>query len=173
MPTEWVQDRRSVSTGVDGAAFRGAMTRFAAAVSVVTTDGTAGRRGVTVSSACSVSDDPAILLVCINSQSIMNQRFLQNGVFAVNVLAADQEAVARAFAGEGNLGLDERFAQAAWSTLETGSPILEGALASFDCRLREHHTVATHHVLYGEVVGLQAERPGHSLLYLDRSYRTL
>ncbi|WP_245414887.1 flavin reductase [Aureimonas flava] len=158
---------------IDRAAFREAMSHFAAAVSLVTTDGAAGRRGVTVTSVCSVSDEPATLLVCLNRSSGANARFDQNGVFAVNVLADRSEAVARAFAGEGKLDLEQRFAAGRWTTLETGAPILEDAIVAFDCRILESRTVATHRVTIGQVVGLSVPRAGQSLVYRARRYHAL
>ncbi len=158
---------------IDRAAFREAMSHFAAAVCLVTTDGAAGRRGVTVTSVCSVSDDPATLLVCLNRSSAANARFEQNGVFAVNVLGDRSEAVARAFAGEGQLDLDQRFATGRWTTLATGAPILEDAIVAFDCRILESRTVATHQVTMGQVLGLSIPRAGHSLLYRARRYHAL
>lgn len=153
--------------------FREAMTRFAAAVHVVTTDGASGRRGVTVSSACSVSDDPATLLVCLNMSSPDNDWFEANGVFAVNVLSAKDDGVARVFAGEGKLTQPERFARGRWSVGSTGAPLLETALASFDCRLIEAKVIATHKVLIGEVAGLRTGEPAPSLVYLDRGFHAL
>ena len=60
----WMSDLLKLKN-VDSVAFREAMSRFAGAVHVVTTDGAHGRRGVTVSAACSVSDNPATLLVSV------------------------------------------------------------------------------------------------------------
>jgi cob(II)yrinic acid a,c-diamide reductase len=158
------------SSTIDRSTFREAMSRFAAAVNLVTTDGPAGRRGVTVTSVCSVSDQPASLLVCLNLSSPLNARFEENGVFAVNLLGQSSENVARVFAGEGGLDAEARFAAARWDRLSTGAPILEGALASFDCRLVDGRTVATHRVMIGEVVAVRLGEPGPSLLYRDRLY---
>ena len=158
---------------IDRAAFRDAMSRMPAAVHLVTTDGPAGRRGVTVSSACSVSDDPATLLVCLNVSSPTNERFEANGHFAVNLLGRRHEALARAFAGEGALLPEARFAHGRWTTVETGSPILVDPLASFDCRLIEAKIVATHRVLIGEVVAIRMGEPGPALLYLERAFHSL
>ena len=166
-------ERLLKSMRTDPRMFREAMTRFAAAVHVVTTDGPAGRRGVTVSSVCSVSDDPATLLVCLNLSSADNSWFEQNAAFAVNVLSADDEGVARAFAGEGKLSQAERFSRGEWSTAATGSPLLATALASFDCRLVDAKVIATHKVLIGEVADIRIGEPASSLLYIDRGFRSL
>ena len=64
------------------------MSRFAGAVHVITTDGAAGRRGVTVIAACSVSDNPPTVLACLNRENASNERFLENCVFAFNTLAS-------------------------------------------------------------------------------------
>ncbi|MDY8110406.1 flavin reductase family protein [Fulvimarina sp. 2208YS6-2-32] len=149
------------------------MRRFAAGVCLVTTDGAAGRRGVTVTSSCSVSADPPTLLVCLNMSSPLNERFEANGCFALNVLSAENQKLARAFAGEGGLDADARFAMDDWSTVETGAPILNSASAAFDCRLIETKIVATHRIIIGEVVGIAKEIGTTSLIYLDRNWHSL
>ncbi|WP_224007785.1 flavin reductase family protein [Aureimonas sp. SA4125] len=155
---------------IEAGLFRAAMSRFAAAVHIVTTDGAAGRRGVTATSVASVSDAPATLLVCLNTSNEANQRFEANGCFAVNLLADESEGLARVFAGEGALSPEARFAEGEWGLRATGAPILEDALASFDCRLIDSRIVATHRVMIGEVrsIHLGAERP--CLVYHGRAY---
>jgi len=155
---------------IDRFDFRNAMSHFAASVNVVTTDGPFGLRGTTVTSVCSVSDEPPMLLVCLNRSNPANERFAENGVFAVNVLEADQEPIARAFAGEGRLAQDERFALGHWQPLVTGAPVLSAALASFDCRVTQSTTVATHRILFGEVVGLHVTPGASGLLYKERQF---
>ncbi|MBO0662720.1 flavin reductase [Jiella sp. CQZ9-1] len=149
------------------------MTRFAASVLVVTTDGQSGRRGVTVSSACSVSDDPATLLVCLNLSSPDNSWFEENAVFAINVLAEADQPLARAFAGEGKLSQDERFAHGRWRRGATGAPLLETALVSFECRLIEARVIATHKVMIGEVAAITMGPATEPLLYANRGFRGL
>jgi len=149
------------------------MARFAGAVHVVTTDGAAGRRGVTVIAACSVSDNPPIVLVCLNRHNVNNDCFLDNGVFALNTLAAGHENLANAFSGLTGLAQDERFALAEWDTLSTGAPTLLGAVAVFDCQVIEGKELATHRVYFGKVTGLRLGANLRPLLYHDRGYRVL
>ena len=80
-------------------AYRDAMSHFAGAVHVVTTDGVAGKRGATVIAACSVSDTPPMVLVCVNRDNPKNDAFVKNGNFALNTLAARHEPLAVAFSG--------------------------------------------------------------------------
>lgn len=153
--------------------YRDAMAHFAGAVHVVTTDGPAGRRGVTAIAACSVSDDPPTVLVCLNRQNPNNACFAANGVFALNTLASGQRALSDAFSGLTGLSADARFALARWQTIATGAPTLPDALAVFDCRVVETLDYATHRVYFGRVVGLSIGANLRPLLYHDRGYRVL
>lgn len=153
--------------------YRDAMARFAGAVHVVTTDGPAGRRGTTVIAACSVSDDPPTVLVCLSRTVPRNDVFMENGVFALNTLGAGHKPLADAFSGLTGLAQDERFALGRWTRLATGAPVLEGALAVFDCSIVEAKDVATHRVLFGKVTGLRMADSLPPLLYHQRGYHSL
>ena len=80
-------------------AYRDAMAHFAGQVHVVTTDGPAGKRGATVIAACSVSDTPPTVLVCLNRENPKNEPFVANGRFALNTLASHQEPLSVGFSG--------------------------------------------------------------------------
>ena len=67
----------------------------------------------------------------------------------------------------------ERFAAGHWSALVTGSPVLEGAIASFDCRVVERLERGTHSVIFCEVEAVRTTPGAEPLLYIDRSYRGL
>ena len=151
-------------------AYRDAMALLGAAVSVITTDGTAGCCGFTASSVCSVTDDPPTLLVCMNRGSELNAVFKANGVLCVNTLAAAQEALSGLFAGVGEPAMPARFAAAAWSRLETGSPVLQDAVVSFDCRIAQVTEVGTHSVLFCEVAALGLGAGLEGLIYFRRAY---
>jgi cob(II)yrinic acid a,c-diamide reductase len=153
--------------------YRDAMSRFAGAVHVVTTDGPAGRRGTTVIAACSVSDNPPTVLVCLNRGNEANDLYVKNGVFALNTLAGGHQDLANAFSGLTGLSQDERFALAGWDTIATGAPTLAGAAAVFDCELVETKDFATHRVHFGRVKGIRIGDSLSPLLYYDRAYRGL
>ena len=153
--------------------YRNAMARFAGAVHVITTDGPAGRRGVTVIAACSVSDSPPTVLACLNRENVNNEVFLKNGVFALNTLAAGHENLSNAFSGLTGLPQDERFALAEWDTLSSGAPTLLGAMAVFDCQVIDAKELATHRIYFGKVTGLRIGANLKPLLYHDRAYRVL
>jgi len=145
-----------------------AMARMFSAVTIVSTDGPGGRAAVTVSSATSASADPPLILACIHRRSPVNAAIHANGVFCVNVLAVDQGHLSDRFAGRPRDGIAFDFAQASWTTAKTGSPLLSGAVAAFDCVLQSSHGAGTHTIFFGRVLETveQAEMP---LLYGLRS----
>ncbi len=157
--------------------FRDALARVPAAVVVVATDGPAGLGGYTATAFTSVSDDPPTVLVCLNRKSAQTAIFRENRVFSVNMLAAEDRAVADDFAGFTRLSAPERFEKATWSRGASGAPMLAGARVSLDCEIAEMKPVATHNVLIGRVVGITIEPPREGepevLLYHDRRYREI
>lgn len=136
---------------VGGEEFRAAMARVATGVNVVTTNGVGGSVGLTVSSMCSLSLEPSSLLVCIYQDSPARFAIERNRCFAVNVLAQDQQEVARCFAGQVRELRDNRFAIAKWYPLLTGSWGLPEAVAAFDCLVDRQYEYGTHCIFIGTV----------------------
>jgi flavin reductase (DIM6/NTAB) family NADH-FMN oxidoreductase RutF len=151
---------------VDSASFRRALGQFASGVTVVTTrDGSGRTHGLTVSSFCSVSLHPPLVLVCIDHRSDANPAVRESGLFAVSVLAEQQEDVSRRFAAHGRAKLR------GFPFLEGrhGLPLVPGALAHLECRVRAIHDEGDHSVWVGEVKALAA-RPGRPLLHHAGTY---
>lgn len=159
---------------LDPSLYRDAMSRYAGHVQIVTTAHERERRGVTITAACSVSDNPAMVLACVNASNPKNAIFSKSGSFALNSLAADQTDLANAFSGrDPTLTSEQRFAMGNWHELVTGAPVLTDALVAFDCRLVELKVMATHMILIGEVMGISRGEHKPALLYMDRGYHTL
>jgi flavin reductase (DIM6/NTAB) family NADH-FMN oxidoreductase RutF len=158
---------------VEPLAFREAMARLGAAVHVVTTAGAAGKSGFTATAVCSVSDTPAMLLVCLNRRSNSAPVLAQNGVFCINTLPASEEKLADLFAGRSGVHLHERFTQGEWITLKTGCPVLASAVVAFDCRTMETRAVGSHNVVFGAVEAVRLGPPVPALVYHDRAYKPL
>ena len=148
------------------------MSRSAASVSIVTTDGAAGRAGVTVSAMSSVSadGDKPTMLVCLNETSKTLPVLLDNGCFCINVLELGQQSVADVFSGRVPAPNDDRFCGQDTRPGPTGAPMLSGALVSFDCRLVSAEKIGTHHVCIGAVEGVVTAAEGSPLLYGMRRY---
>lgn len=148
------------------------MSRAASTVNVVTTDGPAGRAGVTVSAMSSVSADGPrpTLLVCVHHASPAAAAILANGVFCVNVLRDDQSWISDAFAGRFRDELADKFDCTDWRAMPTGAPRVVDPLVAFDCRVLSSDRVGTHHVIFGEVEDLFVAHRGSPLLYAHRAY---
>ena len=96
---------------------------------------------------------------------------LNSGALCVNVLAGEQEDVAKAFAGmvEGVHG-DARFDYGQWRELSTGAPTLDGTLANFDCRVIKVFDESTHHAFLCEVLATRERNDGEALIYLNGGF---
>ena len=156
-------------------AFLDAMAQAAFSVSIVATDGPAGRDGVVVSAMTSVSADAAAptLLICLNQASRASAKLLENGVFSVNLLAEHQHDLADRFAGRHDLPRDRWFDSESWRRQQTGAPILVPALASFDCSVSQSSLVGTHFVIFGAVRAVHSQFEQQPLVHAQRRYRRL
>ncbi len=154
------------------AAFVEAMAMAASAVTVVATDGKAGRFGLTVSAFASVSADPPIVLVCINGKNLLGDAIHANQGFSVNLLAENHAELANIFAGRGGVDREQGFTSAPWIQGTTGLPVLQSASASFECALHNVVDAGTHRVFFGLV--LRAHRSDNPpLVYSRRAYQRL
>ncbi|MBK5542529.1 flavin reductase [Pseudomonas sp. TH05] len=157
---------------VDTTGFRNSMAMLGGAVSIIATDGPAGRFGFTASAVCSVTDQPPTLLVCMNRSSFSNVHFKSNGVLSVNVLTPELRDVSGVFANR-DLDAEQRFSSARWTTLESGAPLLDEALVSFDCRIAQAHEVGSHTIFYCEVLGIRNSEGQQGLVYFNRAYHEI
>ncbi|MCZ4353821.1 LysR substrate-binding domain-containing protein [Roseovarius aestuarii] len=148
------------------------MSHAACTVNVVTTDGPAGRAGVTVSAMSSVSADTdrPTLLVCVHHLSQAASMIRENGVLCVNVLRDDQSHVSDAFAGRFKGEVADKFDCAEWLTCASGAPRLTAPLVAFDCALVSSEKVGTHHIFLCEVTDLHGAEGGSPLIYANRAY---
>jgi flavin reductase len=158
---------------VDHMKFRSAMARLGAAVNLITSDGPAGRHGLTASAVCSVTDAPPTVLVCINRASASNSLLKTNGVLCVNVLAAHHAALSERFADRDSR-TSERFSdETSWSRLSTGSPALNDASVALDCRIASVSEVGTHSVFFCEVEAVRIADRVEGLIYFNRAYHPI
>ena len=148
-------------------AFIAAMRQVAATVTVVTTDGPAGRSGATVSAFSSLSADPPSVLVCLKADSRTAQAVEGNGVFTVNVLPEDASDIAMAFSGAFDANRSSRFEGIEVRETEFG-PILPRA-TSFTCTLNHRHVHGSHAICIGDVTGISdaGEKP---LTYMSGAF---
>lgn len=156
--------------GVGEDRFRSALGVWATGVTIVTARAGEEIHGMTVSDFAGVSLQPPLVLVCADKTSNTLKVVRKGGNFAVNVLAAGQEALSNRFASK----KDEfrRFEGLSCASAATGAPLIPGALVSLDCRLVAAHDAGDHVILVGEVEEL-VQREAEPLLHWSSAYRSL
>lgn len=147
--------------------FRRACSKFATGIAVATTyDGQP--HGLTVNSFTSVSLDPPLILFCIDQAANILSIFKRASHFAINILESDQEATSSAFAFRG----EDRFEGVSWRPGVEMIPILEGTLATLECRTHKVVEAGDHTIFVGEVLTASVG-VGEPLLYFDSRYTRL
>jgi flavin reductase len=153
--------------------FRATVGAFATGVTVVTTHGEEHGYGMTANAFSSVSLDPPLILVCVINPSEGADHISRNGVFAVNILAEDQEPMSRYFASRDRPRGTDAFREVPHRFGASGSPILEGSAAALDCRLHATHEAGDHLIFIGEVLEIATREDGTPLVFHGGGYRLL
>jgi flavin reductase (DIM6/NTAB) family NADH-FMN oxidoreductase RutF len=155
---------------VDPAEFRRILGHWATGVAIVTTAGAGDDpRGLTANAFASVSLDPPLVLVCVDHRADSLGSIRAAGAFAVNVLQQAGERLARRFAAD---DIAAKFEGVAWHREQTGSPVLDDALAWVDCRIVRECDGGDHTILIGEVLAGGA-REGEPLVYYRGGFNRL
>jgi flavin reductase (DIM6/NTAB) family NADH-FMN oxidoreductase RutF len=97
----------------------------------------------------------------------------RNGVFAVNILSAEQEPLSRYFASRDRPRGRDAFRAVAHREEVTGCPILEGAAGYLDCAVHAEHEAGDHLIFIGEVLALGTNPDTQPLLFHGGQYRFL
>jgi flavin reductase (DIM6/NTAB) family NADH-FMN oxidoreductase RutF len=146
--------------------FREAMAGLASGVAVITARRPDGHPcGLVATSVSSFSADPPSALVSVAHSSRCHAALTEGEAFGVHVLAADQEPVARVFAGLG----DDKFAGIDWRWDE-GVPHVAGALSYLRCRRSAVFELYDHTLLVGDVTSCTTA-DAEPLVYMSRSMR--
>ncbi len=128
--------------------FRNALGMFATGVTIVTARDASGLRvGLTANSFASVSLDPPLVLWSLSRQAGSVPAFSSGSHYAINILAADQRALAERFASREG----DRFEGLTLRQGAGGAPIIEGAAAVFECFNRSRYEEGDHIIFVGEV----------------------
>ena len=151
-------------------ALRNALGEYPTGVAIATTRTPAGPVGVTINSFGSLSLDPPLVLWCLRRGSARLTDFAAAEHFAISVLAAGQEQVARQFAARTTPDAPfarQQFAGVAWREDPRGLPVLAGAVASFACRRAAQLPGGDHVIIIGElldyqVIGTHPQHGGHA-----------
>lgn len=151
---------------------RQALRQFASGVTIVTAEHGGERYGITVSAFTSISLDPPVIMVSINSSSPLAEMVIASEHFAVHILGNEQEELSTRFATSSSGS--EKYHELEVTPGSSGAPTLNGMLALLDCVLDQTLAVGTHILMFGRVVhAASVFEPGSPLIYYHRSYRRL
>jgi flavin reductase (DIM6/NTAB) family NADH-FMN oxidoreductase RutF len=149
--------------------FRRAMALLPTAVTVLTAPGEDGPAGATANAVASLSLEPPLMIAALDRDSRTLTAVRDAGGFGINVLATDQEALARAFATKAPH--PEKWAEVTWSD-HSGVPIIDGCVLWVACRLRDAHDGGDHVILTGHAEDV-GDNAGDPLVFHAGGYRGL
>jgi 3-hydroxy-9,10-secoandrosta-1,3,5(10)-triene-9,17-dione monooxygenase reductase component len=159
-------------TEFDSRRFRDVVGHFATGVTVITLNLDGDLRGMTANAVSSLSLDPPLLLVCVQKTASIYEHFDRVEAFAMNVLSVEQEDISNLFASHG--GPDEPLGGLSYHEGPLGSPILDGVIASADCKITQRYDGGDHTIVIGEAVSVSLDGSDAApLLFYQGGYRHL
>jgi len=150
----------------DIAAFRRALGQYGTGVAVVTTRSGNELAGMTSNSFTSVSLDPPLVLWSIRRASSSYTLFENCTHFAINILASNQIDLSQKFAKS----TADKFDGVNWRAGLGDVPLLEGTIASFECRSVRNHDGGDHLIMIGEVERYSRYNERDALLFVQGRY---
>jgi flavin reductase (DIM6/NTAB) family NADH-FMN oxidoreductase RutF len=157
---------------IDPQVLRAAMRNWATGVTVVTSAYDGQFAGATVSSFTSVALEPPTVLVCLNKTTFVHDIMRKSGIYAVSLLAADQQQISNRFAGF-DPTVTDRFEGLDLIIGETGAPFIGGALAWLDCQTKHTLDTGTHTIYVAEVIDVRVNSEALPLVYHNRTYKQI
>jgi flavin reductase (DIM6/NTAB) family NADH-FMN oxidoreductase RutF len=155
------------ATHIDGQRFRQVLGSYPTGVTVVTAIAEDGSpAGMAVGSFTSVSLDPPLIAFLPDKSSTSFPKIRTAASFCVNVLAADQEDICRAFATRGG----DKFAGVKWSATESGAPRIDGVSAWIDCDFQSIQETGDHYLVLGRVRDLDSHGERLPLVFFQGGY---
>lgn len=144
--------------------FKEAMANYPTGVSVVTTTDASGLPfGLTINSFASVSLSPTLVLWSIDNNVSTYEPFSKTEHYAINILGKEQHDIAMLFASKE----EDRFDHCEWSMSAHDLPLIDGAIATLQCKLHKRIEAGDHLILIGEVISV-ATTDDAPLLYHGR-----
>ena len=150
----------------DPQALRGAFSRFATGVTIVTTATPSGPVGMTVNSFSSVSLEPALTLWSVDRKSSRHDIFARATHTAIHVLSRGQEALCLGFARRA-----DAFELADWHAGDRGVPLIEGCLARFECVRYGAHQAGDHTIVVDRILAATMQ-DGEPLVFSQGTFGT-
>jgi flavin reductase (DIM6/NTAB) family NADH-FMN oxidoreductase RutF len=158
---------------LDAEQLRAAMRAWTSGVTVVTAAYDGEQHGMTVNSFTSISLDPPLIIISLQTASHTHALVSKARVFAVTILSADQQSISERFAGRSSTEAGSRLENLETETLVSGAPFIKGGLAYLDCRVTQSIPSGMNTLFIAEVVAARGYDHDRVLVYHDRQYRTL
>lgn len=154
--------------------FKQGMRHLAGAVTIVTTGVGEDIAGLTATAVCSLTADPPRLLACLNTGGVSFDLLRKYGRFCVNIVAAEDEDIAKTFAGILPASPSGKFGVGQWTADEGRPPRLLSAMTSFECSVHSLTLLSTHGLAIGDVTDVHIHStPDGPLLYHDGRFGKL
>jgi flavin reductase (DIM6/NTAB) family NADH-FMN oxidoreductase RutF len=144
---------RAEATGPGPDEMRRVHRQFLTGVTILTTMSQDGPHGLALNAMASVSLEPPTILACVARSSATHRWLYQTDAFAINVLAVEQEPIARRFASTSG---SQKFESVVWKPGTLGMPVLEGVCAYLVARVEMRLEASTHTVFIARVVAADA-----------------
>jgi flavin reductase (DIM6/NTAB) family NADH-FMN oxidoreductase RutF len=150
---------------------RSAMRTWTSGVTIVTAAHGDETHGMTVSSFTSISLDPPLIVVSLQTASRTHDLVSRAMAFGVTILAANQQELSERFASD--VDAMDRLRGLETETMVTGAPFIKGGLAYLDCRVQQTIQAGMNTIFIGEVVAVRGDDHTSPLVYHDRAYARL
>lgn len=160
-------DDHAVTATLDAQGLRRLLAHWPTGVAVVTSRDETGPRGATTNALTSLSLDPVLVLVALDQTSNTLAAVRRSGRFCINVLASDQEELARRFATKATG--EEKLAGVAHELVD-GVPVLGGCVAWLACELHDELEGGDHAILLGRPLEVGSEPDREPLVFYRGAY---
>ena len=144
--------------------FKELMRRFAAGVTLVTFNENKKFGGLTVSSFCSLSMDPPLVLICIDRKIVSHDSLEKADTFGVNICNSEQGKLAWDFANS-NIDKNELIGSLPHTLTKLGTPLLDGCLATMECKITQKYDGGDHTIFIGQVEEGECDENAEPLVY--------
>jgi flavin reductase (DIM6/NTAB) family NADH-FMN oxidoreductase RutF len=124
--------------------------------------------GMTAAWVAQVSLNPLLVMVSIAPSRYSHTLIKESGIFAINVLTAEQVELGKRFGYKSGRKID-KFAGLDYLAAGSGAPVLPQAYAYLDLKLVQTYTAGDHTLFVGEVMEAKILHPQSQPLIFKKS----
>lgn len=158
------------SPTVDRGEFLLSMRTVPGAIAIVAAADGDEKTGMAATAWNSLCADPPMLLVCINRNASAHSLIQRVKGFSVNLVPSDAQETVAIFSAQRELNGRDRFLAGHWRLGSGGQPLLNGAVAAFECDFIAEHRYGTHSIFVGKVRSLERAGDIEALLHVNGGF---